>query len=73
MKAFPPNARLTHQHGIIAILFAVIILVIIAFMGLAIDTARAYNRKVEMSRFANVAALAATKHLDGTSTVSTAR
>jgi uncharacterized membrane protein len=44
-----------------------LLLVIIVFCGLALDTGALYNRKVELSGLARAVALAAAKELNGTS------
>jgi Flp pilus assembly protein TadG len=54
------------QRGAIAIMFAVMLIVMIGFIGLAIDLSRLYNRKVELQTLADTAALAAARQLNGT-------
>jgi hypothetical protein len=54
------------QRGAIAIMTSVILPVIFGFLGLALDLARIYNRKVEMQTAADVIALAAAGELNGT-------
>lgn len=61
MKAHPPAA----QRGVFVILFAVLLVVILAVAGLAIDMGFAYERHGDMKNFANSAALAAAHQLDG--------
>lgn len=53
------------QRGAIAIMLAVMILVMLGFIGLAIDLSRLYNRKVELQTVADTAALAAARRLTG--------
>lgn len=55
------------QRGAIAVMFAAVLLVMIGFCGLALDLGQLYNRRVEMQTVADVAALAAARELDGTS------
>ena len=61
------SARRLRQRGAIAIVFALIVAGLIAFIGLALDLARVYNRRAELRTVANVAALAAARSLNGTS------
>jgi len=55
------------QGGAIAVMFAGSLIVILGFMGLALDLSMLYNRKVEMQNLANTVALAAAGELNGTS------
>lgn len=55
------------QGGAFAIMTVPLLLVIIVFCGLALDTGALYNRKVELSGLARAVALAAAKELNGTS------
>ena len=54
------------QRGVIAMLFAVLLIVILACMGLALDLGRVINRKAELQTVADVGALAAANELNGT-------
>lgn len=63
----PGWRRRKSEDGAIAIMTAVMILILIAMFGFAIDLSRAYNRKVELQSVADAAALAAANALDGTS------
>ncbi len=54
------------QHGGIAILMALFLIVMLGFMGLALDMGRLYNRKVELQSVADAAALSAAERLVGT-------
>lgn len=54
------------QAGAIAILFALLLIPLIAICGFAIDLAMLYNRKAEMRNVAHAVALAAAKKLNGT-------
>jgi hypothetical protein len=58
----------TRQRGTIAIMFAVLLPVIVACYGLALDLARIYSRKAEMQAIAGTIAIAAAKKLNGTAT-----
>lgn len=60
-----PGGR-ARQQGAIAVVFAVAILVIFGFIGLAFDLAVLYNRKVELQGVADAAALAGATELIGT-------
>lgn len=62
MKPRQPAA----QRGVFAILFAVLLVVILAMAGLAIDMGFVYERHGDMKSIANSAALAAAHQLDGT-------
>lgn len=57
---------LGRQRGSIFVMFAVVLVTVIALMGLALDLAHAYNRKAELQAIADAAALAAARELDGT-------
>jgi Flp pilus assembly protein TadG len=59
----PPFAR---EHGAFAIMFAPLLILIIAFCGLAIDMGRLYNRIVDLNGLAKAVALAAARELNGT-------
>ena len=61
-----PSSPVRQQRGAIAIMFSVLLMVIIGFMGLALDLSRLYNRKVELQAMADAAALAAARNLVGT-------
>lgn len=66
----PPNkipVRPDREGGAFAIMFLMLLIVIIGFCGLAIDTGLLYNRKVDLSGIARAAALAAARELNGTS------
>jgi Flp pilus assembly protein TadG len=54
------------QRGAVAIMFALIMLFMIGFMGLALDLGRLYNRQVELQSVADAAALGAAARLAGT-------
>jgi len=55
------------QQGVIAIVFALMLALLLGFIGLALDLGRLYNRDFELQAVANVAALAAARQLNGTS------
>lgn len=59
--AMPPRRR-----GAIAIMLAIMLPVIIGFVGLALELGQLYNRKAEMQSLADAAAISAAKKLDGT-------
>lgn len=55
------------QDGAFAIMFVPLLVLLVAFAGLAMDMGMVYNRKVELSGMAKAAALAAAKELNGKS------
>jgi hypothetical protein len=58
--------RHPRQRGALLISFALMLVVVLGFVGLALDLSRLYNRKVELQNLADAAALAAAGPLDGT-------
>ncbi|EEF24510.1 conserved hypothetical protein, partial [Ricinus communis] len=54
------------ESGAFAIMAALVLPIMIAMLGFAIDLSRVYNRKVELQSVADAAALAAANALDGT-------
>ncbi|WP_313167061.1 pilus assembly protein TadG-related protein [Massilia oculi] len=60
------------QDGAFAIMFVPLLVLLVAFAGLAMDMGMVYNRKVELSGMAKAAALAAAKELNGKSSGITA-
>ena len=60
----PPNLR--RQRGVYAIVFGLMVIVIIGFIGLTLDLGQMYNRRTEMQNLADVAALGAARQLNGT-------
>ncbi|HZX25426.1 MAG TPA: pilus assembly protein TadG-related protein [Telluria sp.] len=60
--------RSARQGGSLAVAFAVLLMIVVIFAGLAIDLALAYTRRMELREAADAAALAAAAALDGTST-----
>lgn len=61
-----PVVPIRKQQGVVAMMFAIVLIAMIGFMGLALDLSRLYNRKVELQSVADVAALAAARQLVGT-------
>jgi Flp pilus assembly protein TadG len=59
-------APLRRQGGALTVLFAAMLVVLLAFVGLALDIAQVYNRRTELQNIADSVALAAAKALDGT-------
>lgn len=55
-----------HQHGAVAIVLALMLSVLLGFIGLGLDLAMLYNRKAELQGVADSAALAAARELIGT-------
>lgn len=54
------------QQGAVAVIVALTLVVMLLLIGFALDTARLYNRKVELHNLADAAALAAAGQLNGT-------
>jgi len=54
------------RRGVIAILFALMLLGALGMIGLAVDLGQVYNRKAELQTLADATALAAARQLDGT-------
>ena len=54
------------QRGAIAIMVGVLLPVILGILGLSLETAQLYNRKVEMQSAADAIAISAARQLDGT-------
>jgi hypothetical protein len=54
------------QQGAIAMMTPLIIIVMLAMLGMALDLSRSYNRKAELHTAADAAALVAASALDGT-------
>ncbi|NGZ85285.1 pilus assembly protein TadG-related protein [Duganella aceris] len=65
-RANAAGRRRTRQTGAIAIVFALMVGGLLAFIGLALDLGRVYNRRSELQAVANVAAVAAAAQLNGT-------
>ncbi|NML60303.1 hypothetical protein HHL21_04215 [Massilia sp. RP-1-19] len=59
-----PSVR--RRRGSVAVMYAVLLIPIIGFTGLALDLSFAYTRRTEMQSVADAAALAAARALDGT-------
>lgn len=60
-----PSLR-CRQGGAVAIILGIVIVMLIAFVGLALDIGHLYNRKVELQNAADAAALAGARELNGT-------
>ena len=54
------------EDGAVAIITAFVIIIMIGMFGMALDLSRSYNRKAELQKAADAAALAAASTLDGT-------
>lgn len=68
-RIFPPvpkGMQSSRQRGAIAIVFTLMLAALIGFIGLALDLARVYNRRIELQGIADVAAIAAAGQLNGT-------
>lgn len=61
-----PRRRLASQRGVFGILFAIMLPVMLAMIGLAIDLSMIYARGKELQGIADSTALAAARALDGT-------
>lgn len=53
------------QRGSLIMIFAMALMVLIGFIGMALDLAQVYNRKAELQNIADSAALAAAQELEG--------
>lgn len=60
------HSKVKGQRGAVAIMFAVMIIVLFGFIGLAFDLSRLYNRKADLQTLADTAAIAAANQLVGT-------
>ncbi|HJU99747.1 MAG TPA: pilus assembly protein TadG-related protein [Burkholderiaceae bacterium] len=54
------------ERGAVTIMFALMVAVLIGFLGMALDLAQIYNRRAELQTIAAGAALAAARQLNGT-------
>jgi hypothetical protein len=61
-----PMLRHRRQDGAFAIMFAALLIVLVAFCALAIDVGPLYNRKADLNAMADAVALAAARELNGT-------
>lgn len=61
-----PASMVRRQRGALMISFALMLIVILGFIGLALDMAQLYSRKTELQNLADDAALAAASQLNGT-------
>ncbi|WP_395403648.1 pilus assembly protein TadG-related protein [Pseudoduganella sp. UC29_106] len=59
----PPRHR---QHGVVAIIYALMLVVLLGFAGLAVDLGLMYQRKAQLQNAADSIALAAALRLNGT-------
>jgi hypothetical protein len=57
-----------HERGVFGIMAIPLVLVLLAFCGLALDAGQLYNRKVDLNGMAKAVALAAARELNGTDT-----
>lgn len=55
-----------HMQGAAAIVFTLLLAVMLGFIGMAVDLAQVYNRKLELQTVADAAAMAAAAELNGT-------
>jgi Flp pilus assembly protein TadG len=56
----------TRQQGAIALMSVWVMIMMIAFCGLAVELSQVYNRKVELNGLAHAVAIAAARELNGT-------
>jgi hypothetical protein len=61
-----PKGAYRREEGVFAIMFAPLVLVMLAFCGLALEAGQLYNRKVDLNGMAKAVALAAAHELNGT-------
>lgn len=54
------------QRGAIAIVFALMLVILVGFVGMSLDLGQVYNRKLDLQALANTTALAAARQLNGT-------
>ena len=52
-------------RGAVVVVFALLLVVLLGFVGMALDLGRLYNRKAELQNVADAAALAAARELNG--------
>lgn len=64
-RRVPPLPRRRRQRGGVALIFALFLVPLMAFMGLAVDFGRIYIVKSELQGAADACALAAALHLSG--------
>lgn len=62
------HASVCHRRGSVAVMYAILLVPIIGFAGLALDLSFAYTRRTEMQSVADAAAMAAARALNGTMT-----
>jgi Flp pilus assembly protein TadG len=62
----PRRVNRSNQRGAVAVISSLVIVGLIGFCGLALDTALVYNRQSELRNVSNAAALAAARKLNGT-------
>lgn len=60
------HSSVRHRRGSVAVTYAVLLIPIIAFAGLALDLSFAYTRRTELQSVADAAAMAAARALNGT-------
>lgn len=63
-RAVPRMAA--NGRGAVTIMFGLMVLVLIGFIGMALDLGRIYNRRAELQTVASAVALAAARQLNGT-------
>lgn len=66
MRARSMHPSVRHRRGSVAVMYALMLIPIIGFAGLALDLSFAYTRRTEMQSVADAAAMAAARALDGT-------
>jgi hypothetical protein len=59
------HGRSPRERGVFAVMFAMLLLLILAFCGLALHAGQLYNRKVDLNGMAKAAAMAAARELNG--------
>ncbi len=64
-RLYPATRHRTAQHGAVVVLFAAVLLALIGFAGLALETGQLFNRRVEVQTIADALAMAAAKELNG--------
>ncbi|WP_298235033.1 pilus assembly protein TadG-related protein [uncultured Azohydromonas sp.] len=64
MQGRRPPPRRAAQRGVVAVMFALSLVLLVGFTGLALDGARLYINKAELQNAADACALAAAQELD---------
>jgi Flp pilus assembly protein TadG len=66
-KRLQGNLNIGQQHGVVAVIVALSMVVLVGFVGLALDLGKLFVTKTELQNSADACALAAARELTGTS------